>query len=316
LSVVTGSALSTELAQAARCLALDGLGATLVGELEAEGVPAIVLKGPAIATWLYRDRGMRLYGDVDLLVPARDWERTGATLRRLGFEDSLGVMAHPRMESGTSYPWHRGGADVDLHCTLWGIGVDPERAWEVLSSRTVPMKVGGREVRVLAPAARAMHVALHIAQHGYGDAQPRRDLEAALDLLPYELWLEAAEVASELDALPGFATGLRLSPRGLALAERLGVDGEASVESLLRVAHVPLAHGFEELATTPGLRGKLSVLASELVPTPDFMRWWFPPARRGRLGLAAGYVWRPLYLALRAGPGLLAWRRARRVAAS
>jgi hypothetical protein len=314
--VTRESAVSTELVQAVRCLALDRLAADLVGELEADGIPAIVLKGAAIATWLYRDRGERLYGDVDLLVPPGDWDRTAATLRRLGFADSLATMAHPRMESITSYPWRRGADDVDLHCNLWGIGVKPERAWEVLSSLTVPMKVGGREVRVLAPAPRAMHVALHVAQHGYGDAQPRRDLEAALDLLPHEIWIKAREVASELDALPGFSTGLRLSPRGAALTERLGVAGEASVEALLQVAHVPLAHGFEELATTPGLRGKLSVLARELAPTPDFMRWWFPPARRGRLGLVAGYVWRPLYLALRAGPGLVAWQRARRAAAS
>jgi len=304
-----------EVARAARSLALDGLTAQLVGELEAVGVPAIVLKGPAIATWLYRDRGVRAYGDADLLVPPDGWERATETLRRLGFEDGLGPMAHPRMESITSHPWGREDQDVDLHCTLWGIGVDPARTWEVLSARTMPLKVGGRELRVLAPAPRAMHVALHVAQHGYADGKPMRDLEAALELLSDELWAEAAKVAAELDALAGFATGLRLSPEGLALAERLGIASEASVDSLLRVAHVPLAQGFEELATTPGLRGKLSILRGELLPTPEFMRWWSPLARRGRLGLAAAYLWRPLYLAVRTGPALIAWRRARRVAA-
>ena len=91
-------------------------------------------------------------------------------------------------------------------------------------------------------------------------------------------------------------------------------SAEASVDALLRVAHVPLAHGFEELATTRGIRAKLAVLRQELIPSAEFMRWWSPLARRGPLGLAASYVWRPLYLALKAGPGLLAWRRARRVA--
>jgi hypothetical protein len=297
-----------EVARVARSLALDGLTAELVGELEAAGVPVILLKGPAIATWLYGARGVRAYGDADLLVPPDCWDRATDILRRLGFEDGLGPMAHPRMESISSHPWGRGDQDVDLHCTLWGVGVEPARAWEILSARTVAMKVGGRELRVLAPAPRAMHVALHVAQ-------PMRDLEAALEQLPDELWAEAARVATELDALPGFATGLRLSPDGLALAERLGVAREASVDSLLRVAHVPLSQGFEELATTPGLRAKLAVLRGELVPTPDFMRWWSPLARRGRLGLAASYLWRPLYLVLRAGPGLIAWRRARRAAA-
>jgi hypothetical protein len=309
------SPVSLEVARAARSLALDGLTAELVDELEEAGVPAIVLKGPAIATWLYRDRGVRAYGDADLLIPPDDWDRATATLLRLGFADGLGPMAHPRMESITSHPFGRGDQDVDLHCTLWGVAAPPARTWEVLSSRTVPLKVGGRELRVLAPAPRAMHVALHAAQHGYADGKPMRDLEAALELLPDEVWAEAAQVAAELDALPGFATGLRLSSDGLALAERLGVAHEASVDALLRVAQVPLSQGIEELARTPGLRAKLSMFRSELLPTPEFMRWWSPLARRGRLGLAASYLWRPLYLALRAGPGLSAWRRARRAAA-
>jgi hypothetical protein len=141
-----------------------------------------------------------------------------------------------------------------------------------------------------------------------------RDLELALEHLPDELWTEAAAVAAELDATAGFATGLRMLPSGRELAERLGIESTGSVDSLLRVAQVPLAHGFEELATTPGLRAKLAVLRGELFPNPAFMRWWSPLASRGRLGLAAAYAWRPFYLALKAGPGFVAWRRARRTA--
>jgi Uncharacterised nucleotidyltransferase len=303
-----------EIVWAARSLALDRRSAELVAELEAAGVPAILLKGPAIAAWLYRGRGVRTYGDTDLLVPPDRWDLAMATLRRLGFDDGLGGMAHPRMESFTSHPLARGDEDVDLHCTIWGIEVPPERAWEVLSANTEPMNVGGRTLPVLAPAARAMHVALHAAQHGYDEGKPVHDLELALEVLPDDLWAEAAAVAAELDALGGFATGLRLLPAGRSLAERLGVDREASVDALLRVAHVPLSQGFEELANTRGVRAKLAVVRGELAPTADFMRWWSPLARRGRLGLAAAYLWRPLYLALRAGPGLVAWRRARRAA--
>jgi Uncharacterised nucleotidyltransferase len=303
-----------EVMWAARSLALDRESAALAGQLEEAGIPTILLKGPAIATWLYHGRGVRTYGDTDLLVPPDRWELALATLRRLGFEDGLGSMAHPRMESISSHPWARGDQSVDLHCTLWGLEAPPERVWELLSARTEPMNVGGRELRVLAPAPRAMHVALHAAQHGYDEGKPVCDLELALEVLPEELWAEAAEVAAQLDALGGFATGLRLIPAGRALTERLGIEREASVGALLRVGHVPLSQGFEELATTPGLRAKLAVVRGELAPTPDFMRWWSPLARRGRLGLVAAYLWRPLYLALRAGPGLVAWRRARRVA--
>ena len=303
-----------DTAFAIRALALDALGAQLVDELEGAGIPSIMLKGPAIATWLYRDREIRTYGDADLLVPPAQWEAASGLLRRLGFEDDLGPLAHPRMESIASTGWVRGSDNVDMHCTLWGIEAGPQRAWEVLSAHTAPMKVGGRVVQVLEPATRAMHVALHAAQHGQPHGKPIRDLELALEQLPDDLWVESAAVAAELDATAGFATGLRMLPAGRALAERLGIQDAGSVDSLLRVAQVPLAHGFEELATTPGLRGKLAVLRGEVFPNAAFMRWWSPLASRGRLGLAAAYAWRPLYLALKAGPGLLAWRRARRAA--
>jgi putative nucleotidyltransferase-like protein len=312
--VATSTTPSFETALALSTLLQDRLTAGLVRDLEGAGVPTIVLKGPAIANWLYPGRGVRTYGDSDLLVSPDNWGRAMEALQSLGFEDDLGSLAHPRMESLTSHPWKRPGHHVDLHCTLWGIETTPERAWQVLSSHTTTMSVGGEEVRVLALGARTMHVALHAAQHGYDEGKPISDLELAVEVLPEELWLEAAEVAAELDAVGNLATGLRLVPEGRELAERLGITPQGSVDALLRVAHVPLASGFEELATTRGVRGKLSIVRSELVPTPDFMRWWSPLARRGPAGLAASYLWRPLYLATRAVPGLLAWRRARRLA--
>ncbi len=52
-------------------------------------------------------------------------------------------------------------------------------------------------------------------------------------------------------------------------------------------------------------------MAGELFPRPEFMRWWSPLARRGRLGLVLSYPRRWLWLALQAPRGLWAVRRAR-----
>ena len=76
-----------------------------------------------------------------------------------------------------------------------------------------------------------------------------------------------------------------------------------------------MAAGFEALAATPGLFAKLRLVAHEMVPTRAFMRWWSPLARRGPLGLAAAYLWRPIWFVGHAPAGLRAWRRARRHAA-
>ena len=68
---------------------------------------------------------------------------------------------------------------------------------------------------------------------------------------------EAAEVAEALEATAAFATGLRLTPTGSALARRLGVHEAHSVAAALKVAEVPLSEGLEQLAATPGVRAEL-----------------------------------------------------------
>ena len=71
-----------------------------------------------------------------------------------------------------------------------------------------------------------------------------------------------------------------------------------------------LALGFDRFARLPGVQAKLAFAARKLVPPPAWMRSCVPLARRGRLGLAAAYLWRPISLVARLGPGWRAWRRA------
>jgi hypothetical protein len=216
------------------------------------------------------------------------------------------------MESHSGFPWGRGDDCIDLHCTLWGVGATPAEVWAELAPSAVTIQLGGDEVRALAPAARALHIALHAAQDGGLVGKGMMDLERGLEVLPEETWREAATLAEKLDATAAFATGLRFSERGERLADELALN-EASVAGMLRVSLVPLAQGIEHLATVPGLRAKFRLALSELFPRPAFMRWWAPRLTRfGPAGLALAYVWRPIWIAMRAGPALLEWRRARR----
>ncbi len=308
--------VTAELEWAALTFAVDQQTAVITTELQSAGIRTVLLKGPAIAEWLYKGRGIRAYADTDLLIAREDWDRAIDTLRGIGFRDELETGAHPRMESFHSYPLARGRENVDLHCTLWGIPARFETVWRVLSSRTERMRVGGREVEVLAPGPRALHVALHAAQHGPQARKPMGDLTYALELLSDDVWVEATGVAVELDAVPVLATALKYTPEGAALAQRLGIADRWSIDALIRVSQVPLAEGFHELATTQGLRQKLRLILRELAPSAEFMRWWSPLARRGRGGLVLAFLWRPLWFLWRALPAYLAWRRARRRATS
>lgn len=303
---------------AAGNLLVDRMIAEVHEAFESASIEAILLKGPAIAGWLYGEDEIRVYGDGDFLVSRAQWEQAGAVLRELGFEEDVAQLEHPNLESFASYPWGRfregvGVQSIDMHATLSGIGADFPVVWSVLSAGTSEIVLAGRSIPILGEPARTLHIALHAAHHHQGRAM--LDLERALEHLDESVWSKAAEVAESLQATAAFATGLRLTPEGEALARRLGVHEARSVAATLKVENVPLSEGLEQLARASGARRKLMVIWNELVPTPDFLRWWGPDfARRGRLGLAAAYLWRLCWLIGHLPSGFLAWRRARRSA--
>jgi hypothetical protein len=54
-----------------------------------------------------------------------------------------------------------------------------------------------------------------------------------------------------------------------------------------------------------GMRDRARLVGHKLAPPATFMRKWSPLERRGPLGLAAAYVWRPFWILsrTRSGPG-------------
>ncbi len=295
---------------ALRNLAIDRLAAETAAAFAREGIESIVLKGPVLAAWLYPGE-VRPYGDADLLVPPQSWEDAVAILNRLGFSDHLGPMAHPRMESFNSTAFLRGEENLDLHCAIHGLGADPEAIWRAFSAGAVSQSIGGATLQVPGRSALLLHVALHAAHHT--EAKPLEDLRRALVVADEEAWAAAWDLAEELAGCPVFATGLRRVPEGAELAARLGIDPDVrSPRHDIRHDGIPTAEGIDELLSPGlGLGERARMVGRELFPRPEFMRWWLPLARRGRLGLLAGYAWRWIWLAWHAPRGLLAARRRR-----
>ncbi len=293
---------------------VDAVTAEATAALSEASIPSILLKGPGITTWLYAGEEARIYGDSDLLIRKADWDRAAGVLEELGFEDDLGPLDHPRMESGAGFPWAResDGSGVDMHCTLFGIGATPDDLWAAFSADAVAEQVGGAEVMLPSHPARLLHIALHALQHG-GETwdKPMKDLSRGIEKAEVTEWRQALALSERLDAAENFSTGLRLLPQGEQLAAEIGAQRVETTKAALRLAQVPMAEGFEELADAPGLRAKAMIVFRELFPNAEFMRWWSPLARRGRLGLAFAYLGRPFWLAFHAPAGLLAWWRAR-----
>ena len=293
---------------------VDAVTAEVVGEMQRRGTRVLLLKGPASARWLYRDGAARSYRDTDLLVDPATLADVEAGLSSLGFSALLPDRAMPGWER-PAHLWirHADRAGVDVHTSIWGVPAPAELVWRTLTRDTTTLSVAGRAVEVLGPAAAAMHVALHAAQHGVTFTSATEDLSRALDLLPVTAWEAAASVARELDAAGAFATGLRLLPQGAAVADRLGLHEPPAMLTMLRSQNAAAtAIGWEQLARARGVRARLALVRWELFPTRQFMQTWSALARRGPRGMAAARGARLVWLMLHGPPGLLAWHRARR----
>ena len=297
-------------------LTIDALTEEIFEALHERGIDPILLKGPAVASWLYDPPSARSYNDLDLMVAADRVSATVSVLEAFGFSAADELLPGNRPWVARAFA-RDDGATVDLHRALVGVRVAPSRCWEILRSHTATLSWRGRTFRSLDEIGRTLHVALHAAQHGAASATAREDLGRALDLVSFTTWAKAAGLARELDASGAFATGLRLLPNGSEMAHRLGVVDDRSVDSQLTADALPdltrsFALGFEWLSTRRGLVAKTGYVIRKLLPPPQWLRAWTPIARRGPIGLALGYLWRWTWLGLHVYPGYRAWIEARR----
>lgn len=294
-----------------RTLMLDAVAARAAALLADHGVPAILLKGRAIASWLYPD-DTRTYGDVDLLVDPAQRKLAIEVLGGIGYSHTLAAASPCEYGPNETDLIGPTGVCIDLHHTLLGIAASPQRCWEVLSQRTAELVVGGRSLTVLDESARAMHLALHVAQNGLAGTKSLTDLERGLAQLSFPRWQEAAQVARALDAHEAFSAGLRLSEPGRAVAARLGLPVPRDVGILLRTRSAPAqALQIQKFVELRSLRGRLSLVGRKLWPTEAYMRWHDPAARAGRFALLIARLRRMATLPGKFGAALWGWLLAR-----
>jgi hypothetical protein len=287
----------------ARALATDRVCADVVSRWRAEGIEEILLKGSTIADWLYPGE-VRGYVDVDLLVAPERVMDAAALLARIGF------VAVDRHVSLHAHPWVRASDDaqVDLHVTLWGASRSPDWVWRELQSWLEIRPVGRVPVRVLNLPARALHVALHAAQHG-DVPKPREDLVRAVSRAPVGVWRDAERLAHRLGSLNEMAEALLLDPAGERLLQQLPLARAAAIAGRERA---PLAIGFARLSEAPGWREKVAVLARAFFRPREELSLSLGGLPDSRAGLVAAYARNTASL-LAATPGtLLALWRARR----
>lgn len=294
-------------------LVVEALGAEVAETMRAAGVRSVLLKGPALVRWLYGSEAARASVDVDVLVDPAAVARAEDALGEIGFaRAATGIGAADRPRHASTWARASGGPAVDLHTTLVGIGVSPPELWSVLGERTETVRIGGADVEVPRVDARLLLIALHAAQHGRREPQPLQDLSRALEVATHAQWEEAVSLGRLLGAEGALAAGLDLLPAGRVVREEIGLEAPRTVETALRATTPPaLSLGIDWLVRAPGLGARLRFALGKTFPPAAFMRTWSPLARRGPVGLALAYAWRPVWLVVRGVPAMHAWWRAR-----
>ena len=171
-----GSALQAAFAVAARQQAMRSLWLQaetrrLLAALHAAGLRVLVLKGAALAGWLYPAAHLRDCGDLDLLLASHeDTMRAVQVLADCGYPDGYEQGGHAyellrKPVPGTAFP-----LELDLHWRLLNAPVFATALdFETLWSGSIAIPALGPQARGLGPVHALLHAAMNRVVNLYTD---------------------------------------------------------------------------------------------------------------------------------------------------
>ena len=168
------------------------------------GVPAILLKGAALAKTIYPSIADRPMGDVDLLVHPTDRDRGRVALEAAGYqfvpESRQRFSPFDTEFTGEMAFWQSDQFLIELHWELtpgeWIrrlTALDMEALWR----EAVPLQLDGQEALQLSPCDTLLHLCLHLTAHGYVHPQGLRDIQKLLECLRPFPWAQFAARARQ-----------------------------------------------------------------------------------------------------------------------
>lgn len=133
------------------------------------GIDVIALKGVALAELVYRNIGLRVMSDIDLLVRREQLQLAAATLDGLGY-------THEQPRTARVHPFHLpprfsldGTTVVELHHHIFApqrMQLEARVVIDRLWRRSQVATIASTPARVFAPADMLLHVALHLMGPG------------------------------------------------------------------------------------------------------------------------------------------------------
>ena len=297
----------------------DPATADLFDAFSAAGVDVLLLKGPALAHFLYSTDETRAYSDLDILVDPAGIDGATDVLAQLGYRNAtarLGIVDVDHVVHGDTWlpPTERGNREVDVHRWLPGAEAPEDEAWTALWRSRTTIELSDRPIPVLAREGQALHLATHAAQHGPGYTKGIVELRLAIERWPHDVWESAAALAGETGALRAFAAGLRLAPEGVQVAAELGLpaDSEREWEVAHRGERPRGASHVAALGRSRTLGERLELLRRALFPTRRWIEVEYAWAQRGSIQLVAAYAVHLVRTPVWAARAAVYARRARR----
>lgn len=294
LALGSGSVQRAHLKQAHNYLERKDAFAKIHAALETANIPAIWLKGFALAHSVYPNPALRSMRDLDVLVPHAHKETALALMQELGYAWDL-----PAHTQATQDMWHhfhlRGRVALELHYGLIGLRskILPAHALTWFWTQTRPLECDGIQFTAFMPEAELLYLCAHaILQHGETEFLLHRylDLHLLIEKNPSLDWNLILERAAELHWTYAVQRALEIThayfgtilPENLLNELQTRARGENDQHIGLFVA--PDATRLE--ATQSFMRAmtfaeKWKWFWSSLFPTPAYMRWRYK-IRAGR----------------------------------
>lgn len=304
---------------ATRNTLLAGEMARLARTFEAEGVPVLAYKGPALAQAAFGDITLRRFVDLDVIVRRRDARRAGELLRSLGYSKPEGLTeSHEefllRRQHNLAYAGEGGRMTVELHWEVAPAHFAALPVGEGVWERATAVKLFGADVRCPSPEDLLLALAVHGTKHLWEKLAWVCDVAALVNSRADFDWHYVRGRAREARVERMLYLALRLA-RGLAGArlpegpaagtdERILSGLAKEVTAAVFSSTEPEPAGFVRnvrfnLRARDRLKGRLDYLRFVLTPTDGDLASVSLPA-----GMSfAYYLLRPLRLALKREAG-------------
>ena len=266
-------------------LALERRLLAVTEALEEAGIPSVVVKGPAVAHTFYPDPSWRAFGDIDILIRGREWDRAMDLLTGLGLR-----RKQPEPRSGFTRRFGKGatfesddGFEADVHRTLapgaFGLWLDPDELFE----RSVWFALGGMDLRRLDDTGAFFHACLHASLGMRVPMRmPVRDVvqiaaEGKVDWAVIEDWATRWRMRPVFRHAMTLAASLFGAPWPVEARRALvGPTGRRERRAILAYTTDRRGRGGTArvgLSAITGVRAKAAYLRALVLPSREFLAW-------------------------------------------